>query len=147
LARLRELVRAYEVCWEVRPECVAGEEHPKPVGYIVDISATHGETKRAPVAGCPACKAPLEALEDIVAYVLPREHRDSTYDVHIMRGSMQFDRRRGNRPEVAATILIEHGEDFDRPIDACEKRCLDDIVSRLKQLGVREGQWGPGSSH
>jgi hypothetical protein len=105
---------------EARPEYVAGDERPRPVGYVIEISATHDDPHVAPVAGCPACAAPLATLEEIVAY-----------------------RRRGNRPEVRATILVEHGEGFDRPIDACEQRCLDEIVSRLKQLGACEGQWRP----
>jgi hypothetical protein len=144
LTQLRELVRAHEICWETRPEYVAGADFPQPVGYVVEISATHAEPHASPHAGCPLCREPLAAIEKVIAFVLPRERRDSIYDVHLMRGSLRYDRRRGNRPEVVATILIEHGDGADRPIDDCERRCLHDIVSRLKQLEACEGQWHPG---
>jgi hypothetical protein len=141
LGRLRELVRVHEICWETRPEYVAGDDAPQPVGYVVEISATHAEPHASPLAGCPLCRERLAAIEEVIAFVLPRDRRDSIYDVHVQSGSLRYDRRRGNRPEVVATILIEHGEGADRPIDDCERRCLHDIVSRLKQVGACEGEW------
>lgn len=141
LGQLRDLVRDHEVCWESRPEYAAGGESLRPVGFVVDVSATHHEPHRTPVAGCPECEAPFDVLRRVVDFILPREPRDSIYDVHIRGGSMRYDRRRGNRPEVVATVLIEHGAGADLPIDACERRCLEDIASRLKQLGACEGEW------
>jgi hypothetical protein len=40
--------------------------------------------------------------------------------------------------EVSVTIRLIHREGYDRPVDACEERCLKEIRARLRALGVQE---------
>lgn len=141
LARLREMVRRHQVCWDSRPERAVVGETLLPVGFIVEITATHDHPARQPLSGCPACAAPLRALEAIVAFVLPQGRRDSVYDVQVRWGSLQYAHRRGNRPEVTAMIHVLHAEGANRPVDPCEERCLHEITDRLKELGAAEGTW------
>jgi hypothetical protein len=42
---------------------------------------------------------------------------------------------------VVLTIHIMHRADFNRDVDDCEHRCLKEMRSRLKQLGIYEGKW------
>lgn len=141
LASLRALVGEYQVCWEKRPEQAVVGGAMRQVGFVVEISAAHGHPHAPPVAGCPACAPPLRALEQIVAFVLPRGEHESSYQVQIRWGAMQYAPRRGNRPEVGASIHILHKSGADRPIDACEHQCLAEIVSGLQKLGAAEGAW------
>lgn len=141
LLHLRTLVQDYEVCWETRPQYAVVGEGLRTIGFSVELSAAHHQPHHEPVAGCPECLPPLRALEEIVDFILPTEPRDSIYDVHVKWGAMQYSRRRANRPEVGATIDVLHATGADRPIDACEERCLADIVSRLKAIGAQEGSW------
>jgi hypothetical protein len=113
------------------------------VGFEIDVSATHHQPHRAPVSGCPECEPPLRALEAIVKFVLPKEPRDSIYDIEVHWGGLQYACQRGNRPEVSATIHVLHGDGADRPVDACEERCRHEIVGKLQALGACEGVWSP----
>jgi hypothetical protein len=143
LAPLRALVRRHQVCWESRPEYAAVDGNAQQVGFVVEITATYDHPARPPVAGCTECDAPLRALDDILDYVVPRERRDSIYELHLRRGAIQSDRRRWNRPEVSAAIRVVHGDGADRPVDACEDRCRREIIGKLKELGACEGVWHP----
>jgi hypothetical protein len=145
LARLRELVRRHQVCWESRPEYASAEDGPRPVGFVIEITATHDRPHRPPVSGCPECEPALRAIEAIVAFVLPRGRRDSIYDVHVRHGALEYAPRRGNRPEVSATIHVLHAEGADRPVDPCEERCRHEIVHKLGELGACEGAWSPAA--
>lgn len=145
LAPLRELVRRHQICWESRPERAIVGESLTAVGFVVEIAATHDHPPHEPLSGCEECAIPLRALEAIVAFVLPRGHHESVYEVHVQWGRLQYARRRGNRPEVTATIQILHGDGADRPVDPCEERCLNEIKGKLKELGATEGTWAAPS--
>ena len=141
LTRLRELVRHHQVCWESRPERAVVGETLLAVGFVVEIAATHDHPPHEPLSGCAECAVPLRALEAIVAFVLPQGLRDSVCDVQVHWGRLQYARRRGNRPEVTATIQVLHGDGANRAVDPCEERCLHEITATLKELGATEGTW------
>jgi hypothetical protein len=141
LAHLREFVQRYQICWESRPEYAAVEGTTRPIGFVIEITATHDRPHHAPVGGCPECEPPLRALEAVVGFVVPKAHRDSVYDVQVRRGAMVYAPRRWNRPEVSATIHVQHADGFDRPIDPCEERCRREIVEKLEALDAHEGAW------
>jgi hypothetical protein len=141
LVHLRELVRRHQICWESRPERAAVDGTARQVGFIVEITATHDHPHPEPVSGCAQCEAPLRALEAVIGFILPKDRRDSVYDVRVPRGALQYDRRRRNRPELRATIAVLHADGADRPVDACEERCRREIVHKLEELGACEGAW------
>ena len=85
------------------------------------------------------------ALEAIVAFVLPHEERGSVYDVHVHHSRIQYVGRRGNRPEVTATIQVLHADGANRPVDPVEERGLHEITARLGELGASEGAWSEGA--
>jgi hypothetical protein len=35
-------------------------------------------------------------------------------------------------------IRLVHREGYERPVDACEERCLKEIQARLRELGIPE---------
>lgn len=141
IERLRRLVRRHEVCWETRPENAVVGGHILAVGFVVEVSATHHQPHRTPVAGCAECSEPLLALQQILAFALPQGEHASVYEGRVRWGTLQFSPRRHNRPEVVGSLAILHGSGPNRPIDACERSCRDEIVARLKGLGACEGAW------
>jgi len=145
VAQLRELVRRHQICWESRPERAVVGETLMAVGFVVEIAATHDHPPHEPLSGCVECAIPLRALEAIVAFVLPRGHHASVYEVHVQWGRLQYARRRGNRPEVTATIQVLHGDGAARAVDPCEEQCLHEITGTLKALGATEGTWAPST--
>jgi hypothetical protein len=138
-------VQNHRICWESRPEYAVVEEDTREVGFVIELAATHEQPHRAPVAGCPECELPLRALEAVVAFVLPKGQRDSIYDVDVRYGAINYAPRRGNRPEVSATIRILHADGADRPVDRCEERCRQEIIRKLREIGAREGTWSSGA--
>jgi hypothetical protein len=78
-----------------------------------------------------------DALERVIAAVLPRDHRRSHYEVRVPHSSLTY--ASGGGPEIAASVTILHNKGINDPVDACERRCLSEMVSRLKALGAAEG--------
>lgn len=76
------------------------------------------------------------ALGRIARAVLPRDERPSWYDVLVEPG-LGFEHGRLDRPEITTTITVLHRGTIDRPIDACERLCVDEIGRRLTALGAR----------
>lgn len=139
--RLRALVRRHEVCWETRQENANVGGRIQPVGFVVEVSATHHQPHRTPVAACAECSAPLLALQQILAFALPHGEHASVYEKRVRWGTLQFSPRRSNRPEVVGSIAILHGSGANQPIDDCERSCRDEVVARLKEIGACEGAW------
>ncbi len=141
---LQELVRRYRVTWEARPELAVQGGALVPIGFVVQLSATHDHPVHRPSPGCPECAPLVDALKRIAHAVLPRGEHASWYDVHVSAGVIQYDPAHGNRPEVSATISILHRGQITRPPDECERACLKEIRTRLTAIGAREGRW-PGA--
>jgi hypothetical protein len=45
-----------------------------------------------------------------------------------------------------ATLHVLHGEGADRPVDACEEQCRQEIICKLGDLGACEGTWSSSAS-
>jgi len=138
---LRELVHKYRVIWESRPELAVSGDALVPVGFVVELAATHDHPRHPPTAGCDEC-APVErALARLASAVLPRGVHASWYDIHVSSGALQFDRTHRDGPELSATISVLHHGDVNRPPDDCQRACLAEIRSRLIELGAQERRW------
>jgi len=80
-------------------------------------------------------------LKDIADWIVPKEIRDSDYDISPYDQSIRYDAMRKFRPEVLLTIWIQHRSGFDREVDACEVRCLNEMTQKLREIGARNGKW------
>lgn len=138
---LAELVRLYRVCWEVWPEVIVVDYKQRQVGFELELSGAHEFGGRHGDPDCPACRQVFLALQAIATYILPPEDRPSKYEVEPYQQGLRYATVRGNRPDVTLTVKVLHRRGFDQPVDACEVRCLEEMKSRLKQLGACERQW------
>ena len=94
-----------------------------------------------PLPGCEHCRKVWRALKAVADWIIPREERDSDYDIVPFDQSIHYDAGRKFRPDVSLRIWIRHRSGFDREVDACEVRCLGEMTQRLTEIGARKAQW------
>jgi hypothetical protein len=140
-SNLKELVQRFRICWEALPDRYYVNKELRQIGFQLELSGTHEEDVQHPQPGCEHCRKIWVALEAIADWILPRETRDSEYDIVPYDQSIHYDPLRRFRPDVSLRIWIRHRSGFDRPVDACEVRCLNEMTQHLKELGVRNGKW------
>lgn len=136
---LKELVEKHTVCYEVFPDRLMVKGEPRTAGYELQLfgSHEHGTSRMTP--GCEICVHTFRDLLRIAESILPREARDSKYEIREFDAALHMAPGRGLRPEVALSIMIEHKHDPEAPIDNCETQCLHEMEQRLRDLGVRRG--------
>lgn len=137
LQELREIVRAHRVHFDVEPEFVLEGPDRVKVGFHVTLWAVHDKGARA-LPGCPACWDLAAELRQLAESVVPPDDRPSRTEVDPFRPALYESRVLPGSDEVSLTIRLVHRDGYDRPVDACEQRCLQEIRARLLALGVRE---------
>ena len=140
---LTDLVREFQVCWEVSPVYAYVREERKEVGFVLELYGTHEPWVEHPEAGCDHCLRVFTALQTIAEGILPEEFRPSRSDLGIYDQAIHYARKRAGRPDVVLPIKITHREGYERPVDECENRCLTEMKQRLREMGAYEGRWKP----
>lgn len=138
---LADLVRRYQVCWEVWPEYAQIGQNRRQVGFELELLGSDRDLSEFD-PGSPKSLAIHAALEAIVEWVLYKEE-GVTVEIGQSDQSLCCSPTRGNRPDVSLSIKILHGADFESPVDACERSYLEKAKTRLRQLGAYEHQWHP----
>lgn len=134
---LLEIARARRVHFDIDPEVVIrGSERVK-VGFQVHLWAVHPKGSR-PLPGCPKCWDLVADLRRIAEDVVPPDDRPSRTELDPFRPALYESRVVADTDEVSVTIRLIHRDGYDRPVDACEERCLKEIRARLLALGIRE---------
>lgn len=136
-----DLVKRYQVCWEVWPESLMVGGKQQQVGFELELSGTHEPATGHVSPGCAACRHVYSALLAIADCILPKEERPSRYEIGPYEPALRYSAARGSRPDVTLSVKIVHRRGFDQPVDQCEVRCLEEMKQRLKQLGACERQW------
>ena len=138
---LKQEVQRFRVCWETLPDHYYVKGRRRQIGFVIVLAGTYEAGAEHPEPGCEHCRNVRRALRAIAEWILPKERRDSAYDITPYDQAIQYDPSRRFRPEVTLQISIRHRSGFDREVDACEVRCLQEMTQRLKDLGVRETNW------
>jgi hypothetical protein len=141
----------HKVVFEIRPAYAIVEDRRRQIGFDVEIYGTHGQGvldghEPQPTPGCASCVAVWDDLHEIANAVRPPEDRETGYYVEPFDHALRyFTKRRPSanrdRPDVELNIEVRHREGFNREVDACESRCVQEIVAGLRDLGVQEGTW------
>lgn len=138
MAPISDLIRRHKVVYDVRPALSVFTGKRTTIGYDVELRGTHEPKVGRVTAGCEACRAVWNDLKRIADAVVPHEVRPSEYVVPAFDHSL---REVGGREDVQLTIEIRHREDYNRPLDECENRCVHEIVGNLRALGAQERRW------
>ena len=136
-ADLRALVREHRVHFDVGPEIVMEAGERLKVGFEVRLWAVHPKGARA-LPGCGKCRTLVRVLERVAWAVLPQDDRATRYAIEPFAAALYDSRIVPGADEVGLTVRLVHRADYERPIDACEERCLKEIRQSLKALGARE---------
>ena len=143
LAKIKDLVQRFRVCWEVYPEQVLARDEIQKVGFALELYGTHEPGTLHVTPGCEHCRPVQAALREIAHWILPREKRPSMYEVSVQWQALSYSRERGERPDVQITIRILHRSDFENPVDECEVRCLKEMEQALGEIGACRCVWRP----
>ena len=144
--QLRQLIEKHTVCYEVYPDTVIVSGQQRKVGFELELFGTHDHGSSTLTPGCPVCVNTFSDLRRIAEWIIPKERRDSQYEVLPFDRALHETASRKLAPEVALSIMIEHRHNFFEPTNDCEKRCLLEMEQKLRELGVRRGRYvAPGS--
>ncbi|MBI2841485.1 MAG: hypothetical protein HYX75_24480 [Acidobacteria bacterium] len=108
---------------------------------MLEISGWLGPNARASEPGGNDSRHVFRSLRNIANTVLPKEPRPSAWEVGYFQPAIHHSPVRDYRPDVTLMITIVDRDDFARPVDACEVRCLAEIQERLRILGACDRQW------
>ena len=147
--KLKEFVQRFQICWEALPDHYyvkkenSVNKEMRQIGFTLELTGTHESGVEHPTPGCKHCHHVRQALQEIADWIIPKEIRDSDYEISAYNQGIQYTAVRKFRPEVSLRISIRHRSGFDREVDACEVRCLNEMIERLTEIGARKAQWGP----
>jgi hypothetical protein len=141
LLQIKHFVEQFRVCWETYEEHTVVKDKIRETGFELDLFGTHEPGTEHISPGCANCKQVQLGLRQIADWILPHEERPSIYEVSMDEQSLTYSNHRRNRPDVQLTIRILHRRDFEKPIDDCEKRCLQEMKTRLAEIGACRHSW------
>lgn len=143
---LKTLVRHHRVCWEVRSEQIPVEgDKPREVGFNLLLFGAHEDHPPVPpLPGCDKCREIYRDLHKLASWILPKEQRPSRYDIDVFDNAIRYDPERRGRADIELAIKIIHRSHYEAPVDECEVRCLNDMKTRLQELGVQHKRWREG---
>jgi hypothetical protein len=139
----KDLVSRHQVCWDVWPEYgIDAAGNRIQTGFELSLAGIHYRPEHPPAPGCSECEKVYAVLKRIAEWILPKEERESRYEVRI-EPSFSYSPKRKFREEVLLGIKIRHREGFSRPTDACEVKCLNEMQAKLAEIGAPQGRWMP----
>jgi hypothetical protein len=141
LSRIKGLVQRHRVCWEAYPEQALVSSEIRKIGFSLELYGTHEPGVDHVSPGCEHCANVKSALKEIAQWILPREKRESVYQVEVENQTLSYAQERGDRPDVRATVRIVHRHGWEQPIDDCEMRCLKEMEQSLCEIGACKGGW------
>jgi len=144
-SNLMQLVQCFRICWEPTPEYYYVKNERRQIGFTLELTGTHEQGVEHPLLGCQHCRTVWHALKAVAAWIIPRDERDSDYDISAFDQSIHYSAARKFRPDVSLRIGIHHRSGFDCEVDACEVRCLREMTQRLTEIGARKTKWESGS--
>lgn len=139
---LHKLIDRHQVVSEILPAKAVVDGELRAVGFDVLLFGTHGggmTTMLSP--GCHECVHVWKSLEEIALAVLPPTNPTTWHEIVPMENAVRYSSARGERPDIELVIALRHKSNYTEPLDACENKCLEHILTRLQELGVPEHQW------
>ncbi len=134
---LTEFVRHHRVHYDVVPEAVVGPKGRTAVGFELRLFAVHEKGAHA-TPGCPKCLALVDPLRELARSVMPTEERPTLIEIEPFGRALYDSIEVPGADEIAIAVRLTHRGHYDRPVDACEERCLKEMRGRLKALGIAE---------
>ena len=136
---LADLVRRYQVCWEVWPEYAQIGQNRRQVGFEVELLGSDRDLGEFD-PGSAKSLAIHAALEAIAEWAFHKEE-GVTVEIGQSDQSLCCSPTRGNRPDVSLSVKILHGADFE----AVQSMIVRGATWRRPRPGFVS--WGPASTN
>ena len=133
--RLQKTVARHRIYWQVWPEGALLNGRREQVGFRLELYGLH-LTGCQPTPGCNDCREIYSRLREIATCIIPREVRDSEYEVLSFDAALHYASPTQNPGSVVLAILIIRRGASHRPVEACHVRCLREMQDRLRELGA-----------
>lgn len=125
--------------WRLWPVHAYVDDQPIVVGYELSLHGVHDHPSHPPEPGCDACALVYRALHEVALAVVP-DRPATEAALSSFEPKLVFDHANHGAPAVELRIDIIHRSDYTAPLDECEVRCKDEIVTALEALGVHHQQ-------
>ena len=133
-------IRDHKVTWEMSPWQEIADRRSVTVGFELRLLARHTADQH-PAPGCHACVSVYEGLRAIARQAFPPGAAASLYEIEPFDASFHLRPEGQWTPEVQLAVHIVHRAGYLRPVDECEKRCVELIKKNLEALGVQPKTW------
>ncbi len=127
---LKSIVEKHTVRYEAWPHWEMHEDRRVMVGFDLELYGAHANGHSQPIRNCEI----YADLKKVADEILPKEERPSSYRIQPFDHALHSEGR--GPSEVVLVISIQHRRDYFSPVDACEERCLAEMESSLKRLGI-----------
>ena len=142
IKHLKELIRRYQICWEVYPRFEASPDGKKTqVGFEIALFGSHVQPDRAPEPACAEQTGVHRALYEVARWIFPRDYRDTTYEVWIVCDVISLTPQRFNGQDSTLIIEFMCKNGFQNPMNDCEELCVNEIQEEFRELGLQKGLW------
>jgi len=142
---LREIVQKHCASFEVWPEWSGGGGRARRNGYILTLCGVNEDqncSRGHHVPGCLHCYHTYDELRRIAEWITQKDQQGCRCEIAPFDRAWHIaPRQRWSRNEILVMIKILHRRDVDAPVDDNQQACLDELRSKLKELGVHEGLW------
>ena len=142
---LQKVILRHEVSYEVFPEWSGSGGRARRIGYCISICGVNDHvdcTRGHHVPGCAHCSRTYDDIRKIAEWITLTEQLDCRFQIECFDRAFHIaPRQRWSRNEVIVNVKILHSHSVDRPVDASQEYCLNQLRAELKKLGVREGVW------
>jgi hypothetical protein len=92
------------------------------------------------VPSCEYCHRTYDDLRKVAERLIPQNEQGDHCEIEPFDGTWHIVQRQGqSRREIGVTINALHSHDVKAPADACQWRCLNEMLAKLDHLGVHEG--------
>ena len=143
IAALRELVEHFAIEWELTPRLGGNCEGEWESGFTVRLKGAHEPDSRSAIQPSARRTNLMLALRIVGEWVLPPEGNCAFCSADAYADFVHGDRNNQGETKVSLRIRISHRSGFDRPVDACEVRCLIEMKDKLSEIGALRRKWKP----
>jgi hypothetical protein len=143
IAALQELVEHFGIEWELTPRLIGEREEDWESGFTLRMKGTHEHDSHSAGQTSAHRTNLMLALRIVGEWVLPPEGNCAFCSADAYADFVHGDRNNQGETKVSLRIRISHRSGFDRPVDACEVRCLIEMKDKLSEIGALRRKWKP----
>lgn len=138
--RVRAILRRHRVCYDFWLQGSASGGVTTHSGYMLRLCGVNDPEHlggECHVPSCQYCYRTYDDLRKVAEWLIPQNDQGAHCVIEPFDWTWHIAQRQGqSRKEIGVTINALHKHNVDAPADACQWRCLNDMLAKLDHLGV-----------